>query len=129
VLCVVGFWISRCIRELSSSAIFFFRFFFVKTYFVYILGNTRRGLTYIGITNDMVRRLWEHRDRNTKGFANRYNLTKLLYLETYDDPVQAIRREKQLKGWVRSRKIELIELENPEWKDLSEEWEKNESLA
>ena len=88
---------------------------------VYILASRTRVL-YIGVTGDMVRRMHQHRSRTTPGFASKYSVTKLVHVETCADPLDAIRREKQLKGWVRRRKIELIEAGNPEWKDLAEDW-------
>ena len=91
----------------------------VKEFFVYILTNRSRTL-YIGMTNDLERRLHEHREGSVSGFARRYRLTELAYYERFPTPMAAIEREKQLKGWLRARKIALIESVNPEWKDLSE---------
>lgn len=78
---------------------------------------------YTGVTNDLQRRVYEHKHKLIKGFTSKYNITKLVYYEKYNDINDAIRREKQIKGWSRKKKIELIESVNPEWKDLSEEWE------
>jgi len=84
--------------------------------------NKSRTL-YTGVTNDLNRRVYEHKNKLIKGFTSKYNITKLVYYEEYNDINDAIRREKQIKGWSRKKKIELIESVNPEWKDLSEEWE------
>ena len=78
---------------------------------------------YTGVTNNLQRRIYEHKHKLIKGFTSKYNITKLVYYEEYNDINDAIRREKQIKGWSRKKKIELIESVNPEWKDLSEEWE------
>jgi putative endonuclease len=80
------------------------------------------GVIYIGVTNDIERRVLEHKSKSVPGFSARYNLTKLVYFETFSDVRAAIAREKELKGWVRRRKVALIESVNPKWKDLSPEW-------
>jgi putative endonuclease len=90
-------------------------------YYVYMMTNRSKTL-YTGITNDLGRRVLEHKNKLIRGFTKRYNITKLVYCESVDDVDAAIRREKQIKGWLRSKKIALIEAENPQWKDLSEEW-------
>jgi putative endonuclease len=90
-------------------------------YYVYIMTNKSKTL-YTGITNDLERRVFEHKKKLIKGFTKRYNITKLVHCEWANDVDAAIRREKQIKGWLRSKKITLIEANNPEWKDLSEEW-------
>ena len=77
---------------------------------------------YIGITNDLERRVYEHKMRLTSGFTSRYGLTSLVYYEITGDVEAAITREKQLKGWLRNKKVALIESINPEWKDLSNDW-------
>jgi putative endonuclease len=94
----------------------------MKFYYVYILSNKRNGTLYIGMTNDLGRRMREHKLRLNSGFASRYRLTRLVFFETLGDAYSAILREKQLKGWLRSRKIALIETENSEWSDLSRGW-------
>ena len=86
--------------------------------FVYILTNKWNKLLYIGVTNDLARRVYEHREKQVKGFTRKYNITKLVYFEEFADPYNAIQREKQLKGGSRGRKIELIEGTNPIWRDL-----------
>ena len=92
-----------------------------KTYYVYILTNNSRTL-YTGMTNNIERRLYEHKNKLIKGFSSKYNLTKLVYLECTRYVNSAIILEKQIKGWLRKKKIELIEAENHLWKNLSEEW-------
>ena len=89
-------------------------------YYVYMLASRRDGVIYIGVTNDLVRRIYEHRTKAVPGFTSKYNITQLVWFEVYDDPVSAIAREKELKKWKRSWKIQLIEAENPDWKDLYE---------
>jgi putative endonuclease len=88
---------------------------------VYIMANSRRTL-YIGVTNDLFRRVSEHKSGQTEGYTNRYNLTKLVYYEIFDSMRGAIAREKQSKGWLRARKISLVEASNPFWHDLAIEW-------
>ncbi|MGD2147579.1 MAG: GIY-YIG nuclease family protein [Anaerolineae bacterium] len=92
-----------------------------KRGYVYIATN-RSGTLYIGVTNDLGRRMWEHRQKMGSRFAARYNITRLVYFEESGSIVDAIAREKQLKRWRREKKVALIERENPEWKDLSEGW-------
>jgi putative endonuclease len=87
-------------------------------YYVYILASRRDGATYVGITNDLVRRIYEHRQKAIPSFTSRYNVTKLVWFEIYDDPTNAILREKELKKWKRDWKTRLIEEQNPDWKDL-----------
>ncbi|HLG79592.1 MAG TPA: GIY-YIG nuclease family protein [Bradyrhizobium sp.] len=89
-------------------------------HYVYILASRKGGAIYIGVTNDIVRRVYEHRIKAVPGFTSRYNITQLVWFEIYDDPTNAIIREKELKKWKRDWKIKLIEAENPEWKDLYE---------
>jgi putative endonuclease len=93
----------------------------VKQYYVYIMTNKSRTL-YTGVTDDLVRRVYEHMMKVIEGFTKKYNITKLVYYEITSDVQAAIQREKQIKGWLRKRKIALIEMANPEWKDLSEGW-------
>ena len=89
-------------------------------YYVYILASRRDGAIYVGITNNLVRRVYEHRIKAVPGFTAKYNITRLVWFETYDDPVSAITREKELKKWKRAWKVELIKTSNPEWNDLYE---------
>ena len=91
-------------------------------YFVYMLTNTHNTTLYIGVTNNLERRLWEHRNGVVPGFSKQYNLHKLVYFETTTDVTSAIAREKQLKGWRRAKKDALINASNPFWQDLSENW-------
>jgi putative endonuclease len=94
----------------------------MNQYYVYILTNRSKTL-YTGVTNNLKRRIYEHKNKIIKGFTAKYNIDKLVYYEVYNDITQAIQREKQIKGWVRKKKIELIESVNPDWKDLSEDWD------
>ena len=91
-----------------------------KRYFVYIMTNKKSGVLYTGITNNLARRVYEHKEKFISGFTSKYNLTKLVFFEETHDVNAAIKREKQIKGWLRKKKIELIESHNPVWKDLSE---------
>ena len=90
------------------------------SHYVYIIASRRDGAIYIGVTNDIVRRIYEHRTKAVPGFTSRYNITRLVRFEIYDDPISAISREKELKKWKRSWKVQLIEKDNPEWSDLYE---------
>ncbi len=92
-------------------------------YFVYILSNWDDSVLYIGVTGNLTRRLYEHRNKLVDGFTKQYNVHKLVYYEHTNDVYSAISREKQLKNWNRSKKIALIEKMNPEWRDLSAVWE------
>jgi putative endonuclease len=89
-----------------------------QNYFVYILTNQRHTVRYIGITNDLQRRLSQHDGSSRHHFARQYNANKLIYFEVFSNPRTAIAREKQLKGWRRSKKEALIAVLNPEWRDL-----------
>ena len=89
-------------------------------YYVYILASRKDGATCIGVTNDLVRRLYEHRMKAVRGFTSRYNITRLVWFEVYDDPASAISREKEPKKWKRAWKVALIEAQNPGWDDLYE---------
>lgn len=77
---------------------------------------------YVGVTNNLQRRVYEHKNKIIQGFTSKYNITKVVYFEVFNDIESAIKREKQIKGWLRKKKIELIESMNPEWNDLSKEW-------
>jgi putative endonuclease len=87
-------------------------------YYVYMVASRRDGAIYIGVTNDIVRRIYEHRTKAVPGFTAKYNITRLVWFEIYDDPTSAISREKELKKWKRSWKVQLIEAQNPKWEDL-----------
>jgi putative endonuclease len=91
-----------------------------RTFYAYILASRSRVL-YIGVTNDLVRRLAQHRSGSIPGFTSKYNVTRLVLLEDNPDPRSAIAREKQLKNWRRDKKVALIEAANPEWRDLAAE--------
>jgi len=93
----------------------------MKQYYVYIMTNKSKTL-YTGVTNDLTRRVFEHKQRLGGQFTQQYRITRLVYFEETRDVHAALTREKQIKGWVRVKKIELIETQNPEWKDLSERW-------
>lgn len=87
---------------------------------VYILANKRNGTLYVGVTSDLVKRVWEHKNNAVEGFTSRYGVHRLVYFEVWDDMEQAILREKRIRKWNRAWKIELIEKHNSEWRDL---WE------
>jgi len=86
------------------------------------MSNRKNGTIYTGMTNDLERRVLEHKKRLNEGFTKRYNLTNLVYFEDTNTALSAIEREKQIKGWLRSKKVALIETQNPEWNDLSNGW-------
>ena len=88
------------------------------SYWIYILASKRNGTLYIGVTNNLVRRVWEHKSDFVDGFTKKYGVHLLVYFEQATSPDAAIQREKQLKKWNRSWKLGLIEKENPEWPDL-----------
>ena len=85
---------------------------------VYILASKRNGTLYVGVTSDLIKRVWQHRSDATEGFTQKYGVHRLVYYELHTDMAEAIQREKRLKKWNRSWKIRLIEQENPEWLDL-----------
>ncbi|MCA1433731.1 GIY-YIG nuclease family protein [Bradyrhizobium sp. BRP20] len=87
-------------------------------YYVYILASKKHGTLYIGVTNDLVRRVYQHRTKTVPGFTSKYGVDKLVLFEIYDDAVSAIAREKELKKWRRDWKTRLIEEQNPNWDDL-----------
>jgi putative endonuclease len=91
-------------------------------YFVYIMTNKSKTL-YTGVTNNLIHRVRQHQAKEIPGFTSKYNIKMLVYHESFQDIKLAIAREKQIKGWKRDKKIELIESINPEWKDLSREWD------
>jgi putative endonuclease len=88
---------------------------------VYILASGRNGTLYIGVTSDLLKRVWEHKNDLLEGFTKRYGVDRLVYYELHEDMVSAITREKQMKKWNRAWKLELIERQNPGWRDLWEE--------
>jgi len=93
----------------------------MKPMYVYVLASRSRVL-YIGVTDDLYRRMWEHRTGVLGGFSAKYRVDRLVYFESVLGPGQAIAREKQLKSWRREKKVQLIECTNPEWRDLSKDW-------
>lgn len=93
----------------------------VKQYFAYIMANDGRTL-YVGMTNDLERRAYQHKQKRLPGFTKRYALTRLVHYEATSDVRGAIAREKQLKGWVRAKKVALVETLNPTWDDLAARW-------
>ena len=92
----------------------------MKTYYVYILASKRHGTLYIGVTNDLIKRVYQHKNSFFDGFTKKYCVYKLVYYEQVNDMYSALKREKQLKKWNRSWKLELIENKNPKWIDLYE---------
>ena len=90
----------------------------MKTYYVYILASKRNGTLYIGVTNDLIRRIYEHKEKMIKSFTKKYNINKLVYYEVFEDIENAILREKQIKGGSRQKKVDLINRMNKEWNDL-----------
>ena len=97
----------------------------MKKYFIYILASKPNGTLYIGVTSDLVKRVYEHKMKLEDGFTKKYDVDMLVYYEAADDIRSAITREKQLKKWKREWKIELIEKANPKWKDLYGDIRKN----
>jgi putative endonuclease len=92
-----------------------------KTYSTYIMGSLS-GTLYIGMTSNLPKRVFEHKFHRIEGFTDKYKIERLLYRESFDDVQKAINREKQLKGWRRSKKIALLQSQNPHWLDLSRDW-------
>jgi putative endonuclease len=87
-------------------------------YFVYIMASQRHGTMYIGVTNNLIRRVYEHREKITPGFTSKYNVNRLVWFDQTDSIEAAIQHEKRLKHWQRAWKIEMIEKANPQWEDL-----------
>ncbi|MDX1347451.1 MAG: GIY-YIG nuclease family protein [Thiomicrorhabdus chilensis] len=94
----------------------------MNDYFVYILTSQNNKVMYVGVTNDLQRRIHEHRSHSIPGFTQKYSIDKLVYFESCVDVNSAIAREKQLKGWRREKKNTLVEGANPDWKDLADDW-------
>jgi putative endonuclease len=93
-----------------------------KTYYVYLLANYSNTTLYTGVTSNLVRRIYEHKNKITPGFTSKYNVNKLVYFEETNAINAALKREKQIKGWLRAKKNQLIESKNKDWRDLSEGW-------
>lgn len=91
-------------------------------YYVYMITNKYNNVLYVGVTNNLERRLSEHKNKLIDGFTKKYNVNKLVYYDYTNDVRAAIAREKQIKGWTRKKKNDLIETSNPTWRDLSEDW-------
>jgi putative endonuclease len=96
-----------------------------KTYYVYLLTNWNNKVMYVGVTSNLERRVYEHKNKLVEGFTEKYNVDKLVCFETTNDVLAAIEREKQIKKWRREKKNQLVTAMNPEWKDLSLEWGKD----
>ena len=92
---------------------------FQKTFYVYILTNKYNNVMYVGVTNNLTRRLYEHKNELVDGFTKRYHVHKLVYYESTGDPVSAITREKEIKGWTRAKKNALVESKNPNWEEIT----------
>ena len=93
-----------------------------KTYWIYILASRKNGTLYVGVTNSLERRVWQHKNKTADSFTARHGVNLLVYFDDFRDITNAIAREKQIKAGSRAKKIVLIERENPEWRDLSEGW-------
>ena len=91
-----------------------------KQFCVYILASQKNGTLYIGVTSELAKRIWQHKNKQADGFTKKYGVTKLVYYEVHENAEPAIQREKQIKKWNRKWKIELIEEKNPKWSDLYE---------
>jgi len=96
----------------------------MKQYYVYIMTN-KSGTLYTGVTNNLARRVYEHKQKLVPGFTQKYRITKLVYFESSSDVMAAINREKEIKDWRRAKKIALVNTVNPTWEDLSAEWYEN----
>jgi putative endonuclease len=92
-----------------------------RDYFVYIMASLSHSL-YVGVTSDLRNRVWEHKEGIFAGHTSKYKITRLAYYEQFSDVTNAIAREKQIKGWLRRKKLDLIEAHNPQWLDLSADW-------
>ncbi len=90
----------------------------MNNFCIYILTNKNNSVLYVGVTNNLARRIWEHKSKLIEGFTKKYNVNKLVYFESFDNPSDAIKREKQLKAGSRKKKIELVDNFNPDWKEL-----------
>ena len=94
----------------------------MKQYYVYIMSSLS-GTLYTGMTNDLVRRVFQHKNKEVESFTKKYDVTRLVYYEICIDVRMAIAREKEIKGWVRSKKLDLIRSSNPKWRDLADDWD------
>jgi putative endonuclease len=94
----------------------------MNSYYVYIITNKKNGTLYIGFTDDIHRRIYEHKNKLSDGFSKKYGLDKLVYFEEHENSSSSFKKERQMKKWRRAWKIKLIEEQNPNWKDLAEDW-------
>ena len=101
----------------------------MKTFYVYMMTTELNSTLYTGVTSALEARNYQHKNKTIEGFTSKYNVQKLVYFEQYDDPLSAITREKQIKGWTRAKKNALISNQNPGWRDLSHEWKGDSSVA
>ncbi len=90
----------------------------MKKYYLYILASRKNGTLYIGVTSDLIKRVWQHKQKLVEGFTQKYNVSVLVYFEEYSDVKDALKREKNMKAWQRQWKIKIIEENNPNWEDL-----------
>jgi len=93
-----------------------------KSYYVYLITNQNNKVLYTGVTSNLERRIFEHKNKLVKGFTEKYNVNKLVYFEQTSDVYSALNREKEIKGWLRIKKNELVESKNSTWSDLSDNW-------
>ena len=93
-----------------------------KSYYVYLLTNWNNKVMYVGVTNDLERRIYEHKEKVVKGFSEKYNITKLVYFEQTPEVIEALTREKEIKKWRREKKNKLVVITNPSWCELSEDF-------
>jgi len=91
-------------------------------YYVYVMTNAHRNVLYVGVSNSLERRVWQHKNHALSGFTDQYNCTLLVYIEHFTEVKDAIAREKQIKGWTRAKKDTLIATQNPSWTDLADTW-------
>jgi putative endonuclease len=92
-----------------------------QSFYIYLMSNPDRTVLYTGVTRNLVKRVWQHKQKLADGFTKKYNVTDLVYYEIFDTPLEAIEREKQIKSWSRKGKNQLVETKNPSWKDLYED--------
>jgi len=92
-----------------------------QPFYIYLMSNPDRTVLYTGVTRNLMKRVWQHKEKVVDGFTKKYNVTDLVYYEIFDSPLEAIEREKQIKSWSRKRKNQMVEAENSSWKDLYDE--------
>lgn len=120
---VVRFKCLGCCHPKQRSVIWDPEYMQTKLFYIYILANDRNGTIYIGVTSNLEKRIKEHKEKvYSDSFTSKYNVSKLVYFESTENSESAIAREKQLKAWKRAWKLDLVEKQNPQWKDLSEQW-------